>query len=1191
MKKEFYRSGTGAYRILAAVMFFILLASPRAGAQERISLRMTNVSVQEAVMALNQMENYSIIISADDINFARKVSVDVRDAVIDEALKQIFTGQDVTWTISGKQIIVSKAAARTAAPASAQTSAARPAFAGRVMDSSGEPLIGASLRVKGTDKGFLTDIDGNFELAGVTFPVTLTVSYIGYSDLEVTLTGGERQPFRIVMDDALNVLDDVVVVGYGTQKKSSLSGAVSVVSGKDLNARPVVSAANALQGADPSVNITFGTGSPESGYNINIRGALSLNSGSPLILADGVEVSLNQINPNDIESVSVLKDASSCAIYGAKASAGVVLITTKAGSRGDNAKVSYNGRFGWQMNTTSTDFIDTGYDHVTIVNQFMNDSSDGTMNIFRYTEENGGLQKLYERRNDKTENPERPWVEVGNDGKYYYYGNFDWYGFFYNRVRPQQEHNVSVSGGSDKISYYASGRYLQQYGMFNITKDKYTDYAFRAKFSARMFPWLKYSANVSFDSSDYSYGGHKDYEGTINALQSNICAAFLPYNPDGTIVQYVNQLGKNSPLGAGRAGQMTAGRSRNSKNNRYLTISNQVDINLFKNLVLTAAYDYRQRDRLYKYRNNTFDYSRAEGVIETFTSGSVENSYTEQNYGYKGHNLNVYGTYENHWGDHYLKVVAGGQYQTYRSSSLNVSQTDLTSDDLNSFAVATGPITVTQSITAYKTLGFFGRVNYDWKGRYIFEASARADGSSRFAPDSRWAFFPSASVAWRISDENFFANARDVMNNMKIRFSAGSLGNQQVSDYAYIEQITADNEMSWTFDNLEKAKYSKVSDPISSNLTWETVTTYDLGLDLGFLKGRLSVTADGYIRDTKNMLTTSLTLPDVYGASTPKANCANLRTRGWELQVGWNDTFKLAGRPFSYNVSATVGDYVTKITKYHNPDGLISEHYVGQRLGEIWGYHVEGLFKTDREAAEYQATVDDTAVNSRLYQGKGPAGNYLRAGDVRFADLDGDGVISQGSGTLDDHGDKKIIGNKLPRYNYSFRLGFNWVGIDVSAFFQGVGHRDWYPANGQASYDFWGPYAFPPTSFIDTQFYENCWSETNRNAYFPRPRGYNAYSGGSLGTTNDRYLQNLAYLRLKNLTVGYSLPSRILKKAHLSTVRIYFTGENLCYWSPLKKHTRTVDPELAGSSSTNKANSGVGYAYPKTFSIGLDLQF
>ena len=1064
-------------------------------------------------------------------------------------------------------------------------------ISGTVTDSSGEPLIGASLMVAGTTQGTITDLDGNYILENVSFPAKIVVSYIGYADTELEMTGNEPLPYKIVLDDSQNVLDDVVVIGYGTQKKTSLSGAVGIVSGKELNARPVVSAANALQGADPSVNIAFNTGSPEAGNSINIRGGLSLNSGEPLVLADGVEVNLSQINPNDIESVSVLKDASTCAIYGAKASAGVVLITTKQGKRGDNARVQYNGRFGWQMNTTSTDFIRVGYDHVTLVNEFMANSQDAVHDIFSYTEANGGLQKLYDRRNDLVEHPDRPWTEVGADGKYYYYGNFDWYGYFYNRVRPQTEHNVSVSGGSEKISYYASGRYLMQDGMFRIQKDRYQDVAFRAKFSAQMFKWLKYSTNVAFDSSSYKYGGHNNYEGTFGALQANLTPAWVPRNPDGTIVQYVNQLGKNSPIGTGRGGHMTAATGVNSKANRYLTIQNSLDIKPFKDLTITVSYDYRQRDRLYRYRNNTFEYSRQKDVITTFTSGAVANTYQESHYGYKGHNVNIYGNYEHDWNGHYFKVTAGGQFEAYRSTNLIVANTELTNDDLSSFTVATGIPTVSQEISAYKTLGFFVRANYDWKGRYIIEASARADGSSRFAPGSRWAFFPSASAAWRISEEKFFMPAKNVVSNMKIRFSAGSLGNQQVSNYAYIETITPDELMDYTFDGTTQAMYAKVSDPLSSGLTWETVTTYDLGVDLGFLQDRLSVTGDVFIRDTKNMLTTSLTLPDVYGANTPKANCANLRTKGWELVVGWRDDFKLLGKNFSYNVSATVGDYVTTITKYHNPDGLISEHYVGKRLGEIWGYRVDGLFKTDREAAEYAEKIDFSAVNNRVTLGTPVCGNYLRAGDVKFVDINGDGKINQGSGRLDDHGDMEVIGNSLPRYNYSFRLGFNWMGLDVSAFFQGVGRRHWYPAAGQASYDFWGPYAFPPTAFIHEDFAANTWTEENRNAYFPRRRGYNAYASGALGTKNDRYLQNLAYLRFKNLTVGYTIPQELTRKAKIEQIRVYFSGENLCYWSPLKKYTKIMDPELGGTTGTSTDNSGVGYAYPRTFSIGLDIQF
>lgn len=1075
-------------------------------------------------------------------------------------------------------------------------------FEGIVVDDNGEPLIGVGLLITGTQNGTFTDIDGRFVFEKPNFPLNLTVSYIGFDDKNITLTGQEAQPYTIELSNSQAALDEVVVVGYGTQKKSSLSGSVSIVSGKEINSRPVVSAANALQGADPSMNISFGTGSPEGGYNLNIRGTISLNGGSPLVLADGVEVELSQINPNDIESVSVLKDASSCAIYGAKASAGVVLITTKQGKRGDNSMVTYSGRMGWQSNTTSTDFITSGYDHVTLVNRFMNDSSDGTRTIFLYTEDNGGLQKLYDRRNDVTEHPDRPWVETDEKGKYMYYGNYDWYGLFYRRVRPQTEHNVSISGGSEKISYYASARYLYQKGMFNVSDDTYQDFSTRAKISAKVKDWLKYSTNISYRRNDYSYGGYENYEGSILALQANISPAFLPYNPDGTIVQYVNQLGKNSPMGSGRVGLLTSGVATNSKVNSYFTMTHSLDFYIAEPFFITATYDYREQNGLRKHRNNTFEYSRTKDVIEVFTAGSVINTYKEVTSGYAGHSVNVFGTFQKSFAEHNLKIVAGGQWEKYRKFSTTVAQDGLTADDLASFAVAAGTIQpIDQSINAYQTLGFFTRVNYDWNNRYILEASIRADGSSRFAPSSRWGFFPSASAAWRLSEEPFYKPIKGVMNDAKVRFSLGSLGNQQVDYYSYMDLISAGNTFDYSFDGITKGTYSSVSAPKSSNLTWETITTYDLGVDLAFLNSRLTVVADGYIRDTKNMLTNSLTLPDVYGASSPKENCADLRTTGWEISVGWNDSFSLLGSEFKYNANVTVGDYLTKITRYHNPDGILptyngfssasSNYYVGMTLGEIWGYRVDGLFKTDHEAAQYQATVDDKLVNKRVYDGKGPAGARLRAGDVRFRDVDGDGKITKGAGTLASHGDLEIIGNALPRYNYSFRLGFNWYGLDVSAFFQGVGHRDWYPPAGQAAYDFWGPYAFPPTSFISKNFAKNVWSETNRNAYFPRARGYTAYTNGSLGTVNDRYLQNLAYLRLKNVTIGYSLPEKWMKKIKFQQIRFYVTGENLCYWSPLTKYTDIMDPEIAGTSGTSTDGSGVGYAFPRTISVGVEIKF
>ncbi len=1072
---------------------------------------------------------------------------------------------------------------------------------GTVLDTEGIPVTGVSVIVKGSDIGVITDADGHYFIDSCPSDATLTFNFLGYKEKSERVAG--RAIVNTVLENDLTALDEVVVVGFGTQKKQNLTGAVAVVESKDLSKRPVISTANALQGLDPSVNITFGTGSPESTASINIRGSVSINSGSPLIIVDGIETSLNAVNPNDIESISILKDASASSVYGAKASAGVIIVSTKNGRSEDGkAKINYSGRFSIATNTTSTDFITTGYDYVRMTNRFYN-SYRGD-DLWKYTEDNGGLFKLLERKFDTTENPERPWVEIGEDNKYYYYGNFDWWNYFFNNKRPQHEHNVSISGGNDKINYYASGRYLKQWGIFRINPDTYESLSFRAKFAAQILPGLRYTANVYYNRSDMSYPGNHEYENTIAAVHTQVSPTFVPFNPDGSLVHYNSQSVTGSPMGEGRAAHLSADNSWNQKVVSTVTVNNKLEWDICKGLRATASYGYKMRDPINKYRNNVVTYSKEVDVFDTYTNASIVNSFQENHYTERQGNLDIYLNYDAYLGKlgkHHLGATAGMQYIDYKYSTLQVKQMDVMRENMSSFAVADGEITVGQTINALKTLGFFGRVNYDFDGRYLFEASARADGSSRFAPESRWAFFPSFSAGWRISEEEFFSPLKNIWSNFKIRLSAGSLGNQQITGYyPYISEISTNNQFTYTFDDTEKAFYAEVTDPVSSGLTWETVTTYNLGIDLGFFDERLSIGTDFYIRDTRNMLTSSITLPDVYGAKTPKENAADLRTKGYEIMIKWHDTFTLGSKPFSYSITGTLGDYITTITRFYNPDKLISDHYVGKRLGEIWGFEVEGLFKTDEEAAEYQARIDDTVVNGRIYESKGPGENILKAGDVRYKDQltvdtdndgipdKGDNIISKGAGTVDNPGDRKIIGNSLPRYSYSFRFDLNWNNFDISAFFQGVGKRDWYPASGQSSYTFWGPYAQPMVSFIHKDFEDMCWSEDNTDAYFPRQRGYAAYGNGALGEVNDRYLQNVAYIRLKNLSLGYTVP---FKKGFISRVRVGLSGENLFYWSPLLKYCKTVDPELSLSTSTKVNNSGVGYYYPRTFSVHLDITF
>ena len=483
----------------------------------------------------------------------------------------------------------------------------------------------------------------------------------------------------------------------------------------------------------------------------------------------------------------------------------------------------------------------------------------------------------------------------------------------------------------------------------------------------------------------------------------------------------------------------------------------------------------------------------------------------------------------------------------------------------------------------YALAGYFGRINYDYDGKYLVEFSGRYDGSSRFSSKDRWGFFPSASVGWRLSEESFLSSARSWLSNLKVRYSYGNLGNQQVGYYDYLRTINIGTQSYLFGDKLPSS--ASISAPVSSNLTWETVEHHNIGLDASFFNNRLTFTGEAYIRNTKDMLTAGISLPATYGTSSPRMNSADMQTKGYELSLGWQDMFKLAGKPFSYQVNLTFNDYTSEITKFNNPEKAFAKgYYEGMRIGEIWGYHIDGLFATDEEAASYE--VDQRRVNDIINSSSG-ALKGLHAGDLRFADLDGDNIISTGENTVDNPGDRRIIGNSEPRYQYGANLAFQWYGFDFSVFFQGIGRMDWYPAHEAEL--FWGPFNRAYATFLPKNFLEQCWSEENPNAYFPRPRAYVAYDNmgdqcRELTAKNDRYLQNIGYCRLKNLTVGYTLPKNWTRKAGIDMLRVYFSGENLACWSGIK--TDYVDPEQARRGGDLKV-----YPWQKTFTFGINVNF
>ena len=813
----------------------------------------------------------------------------------------------------------------------------------------------------------------------------------------------------------------------------------------------------------------------------------------------------------------------------------------------------------------------------------------------------------------------RPWVEAGSDGRWHYYGNFDWFNFFFNTNRPTNEHNVSISGGTKDVKYYVGARYYNEAGLLKGSlSDDFNSYSIRSKITANLNKFIKYSNNISYSKKNYAWQGNSSQQGTFEGLYRYGSPAFSPYNPDGTLVNYPVELEKSTVqiMMGNYSTQALSGTNHNSKDVANFTMTNKLDFNLFKGFTLSGQYDYRRVDELFKYRTGVYSFSRYVGVEEE-TVGTTNSYKEERNY----RNVNI-GTitaqYENNWGGHYLKAIVGGQYEDSYTSDLSVKGVPVMVDGYDTFALIDqssnddgtpkASYTVDGDATSYCTLGFFGRVNYDWKGRYIAEVSARYDGTSRFGENHRWGFFPSMSLAWKFSDENWFKPLHKWWNSGKVRVSAGSLGNQQVSNYYYMQTISTDNSASWTFDKTTKARYASISAPVSSSLTWETVNTYDAGLDLAFIDNRLQFVGDYYIRDTKNMLTAGATLPEVFGATEPKENCADLRTYGWEFSLTWKDSFKLGGKQFNYSVTGFLGDRRTFITRFDNPTGKISDYYVGKELGTIWGFRSGGLFKTDEEAAEYTAMVDSRQYQPGYYYAGGGVcvdGEGAKAGDFKLLDIGGafdengnpigDGIIDKGASTLDDHGDLAIIGNTQAHYNYSFRIDMDWNGFDLSLFFQGIGHKDWFPNGAYGGYAFWGPYSATSVTFIHKKFMDNVWSEENPDAYFPRPRGYSSYSSNQyytgIGITNDYFLQNIGYLRLKNVTIGYTLPQKWTKKIAIQKLRFYASGENLFYTSPLKSHNLTIDPELASASGTATSNTGVGYLYPRTITVGATITF
>ena len=1078
---------------------------------------------------------------------------------------------------------------------------------GVVTDANGNPVPGVSVLIRGTGTGAVTASDGSWQLRASKGDV-LEIACLGY--LPQTVVVGDGALLNISLEEDATLLDETVVVGYATMKKRDLVGAVDQIDSKTLSNRPATSVGRSLQGQIAGLNVTFTDGKPSRAGSLNIRGTTSIGAGgSSLILIDGVEGDLTSINPEDVASVSVLKDASSTAVYGARGAFGVILITTKNPEKG-TVSINYTGSTTANRRTVIYDNITDSVEWfdwwVTCYNgyyqgqQTLPDNVDSTV---PYSQE---IVNEIKRRNADPTLSKAAVLTGHNTFGWGYYDNFDWYKEFYKPVNWSTEHNLSVSGGTDTANYYVSGRYFGQDGVYSVGNENYHKIDIRAKGSLKIRPWFRVTNNMSLSTSYYYQPTTPRDQVIVQRWMQHACYPQSgPYNPDGTWTTAAAISGWAA---------FVEGNNYRTDNAVYVREKISADIDVVKDVfILQGDYsvNYTMKNRIQV--QNPVAYSRKPGQI-LYESASAGDKLYETNYDTIYQAANIYATlhplapFKDIAKNHSLTLLAGWNIEWQEYKSLNVSRTGFTTDGKTSFNLMDGVIGVNQGGNAWSYAGAFGRLNYAFKGRYLLEASARYDGSSKFPSNSKWGFFPSASVGWRLSDEPWMQWAHPVVSNAKIRLSAGSIGNGNVSPYLYTSDMSVTRATNYVLDG-QLASYSTAGSIVPVSLTWETATTYDAGIDLDLFGNRLSFTGDYYIRNTTDMYTMSATVPAVYGATAPKGNNAELLTRGWELALQWKDQTTLAGKPFSYSIKGTLWDSRSFVTKFAGNDtkslgtwsnvlqshGNPSEYHEGMEIGEMWGWTVEGIFRD-------QEDINNHAIQAGFLQSYD---KVTRPGQLKIADLDDNGIIDYGDFTVDDPGDLSIVGNNKMRYMFGLNFSFNWNGIGLTAFFQGCLKHMWYPG-ADCGY-FWGKYARPYFAFIPSIHSKSNPDVAQMNedntvclnydtAYWPKLTTMQSNSnytwGHLLEMPNNRYMQDASFVRLKNLQVDYTLPKRWTDAMTFKTVRIFFNGENLFCYTPMHKYAPNLDPEgLSYDSDFSGTQDGNTYPVMKTFTLGLNLSF
>ncbi len=1104
MKLTFVISLVAVLQTLAAVSY---------SQTTTLSINMKNVTVQTVLQQIEDQSEFYFLYSRSLIDVDRTVDVQVKDAKIGEVLNTLFKGTDVSYKVDGRQIVLSKKSENSSFEMQQQKT-----VSGKVTDSTGGSLPGVSVVVKGTTTGSITDANGKYSLTNIPANAILQFSFVGMKMQEISASGKTTIDVTLV-EDAIG-LEEVVAIGYGTQKKVNLTGSIASVSGDEMIKRPVTNAAAMLQGNLSGVQITQNSGEPgNESISIRIRGTGTFSSAGsdPLVLVDGVQGKLSDLNPNNIESISVLKDAASASIYGSRAANGVILVTTKVGKEG-KVSMEYSGNFGIHTPTKMYDLITNSAEYMELFNEAKINSGFTTG---LYTQD---MINSYRNATDRN-----------------LYPNTDWLDLIFSPA-PTQTHNLSFSGGSKATKFDVSLGYVNQKGV--MKGFNYEKYNVRVNLSSMVNDKIKFGGNFAVKKGVQSQPRQGSQDTFVAAMSQ--APTYGPYLADGSgryaFKAYDFELNNKNPIAIIE--------EKVNKNTDDYAISTQgwLDVQLLKslkwytkaalNLDISKSYDFRPQIPLYNFRTN--DYMT---LLDVGGSGLVVRD--DQNV-YK--NLYSYLSYDKTFGDHKIFAQAGYSMEDNVAQYLQGYRKNYPSDILRQLDAGSPSVQqATGSQYEWAIMSFFGRLDYNYKDRYLLEANIRRDGTSRLASATRWGAFPSFSAGWRASEENFMKSLDlNWLNNLKLRGSYGELGNQNIGNYPYQAMLNLTDN--YSFDNASLSSGVAQTALANESIMWEKTSILDFGLDLTVLRG-LNATFDWYKKRTSDILRGSQ-VTGVVGLNPPTVNNGTMENKGFELSVNYQNNVKSGYfTGLNYSAGLNFDHYKNKLVDFGARE--ISGYYLRQEGIEWESYYMIeqiGIFQSATEIANSPKQFNDATV----------------PGDLKYKDANKDGKI--------DNDDRVPIKGRYPALNYSFNFSTNWKGFDLSAQFQGVSNVKYFVNN-------WGTIPFvqgaPPTTE-----WRNRWTESNPSTTMPRIYwGWN--SPERISRNSSWFLQDGSYLRLKNLTFGYSLPAKATQRIGIDQLRVYFSGDNLV---TLTKYPG-LDPERGGSGSA------VNYPQNKIFSFGVNVKF